>query len=236
MKDLQTIQSSVIARAKIDPSDTTSIGLILSDANDAIGIVAAQMSFEELWRSASISLALADGDKLYSLAADVDKIETVGISAPTNFAKQLINVPRKNILNITLQKTIGGTSTPTYWYLAMPTIDSVTNTETKNISFDLMPDQAYTILYTYKAYAPLLAAPTSFPFFDPNYHYIIEYYCLWRYAERNPDPTLSPDYFRGEWENGVKELVSNYKMKTIDAVPIGTPIISKGNAPISWRP
>ena len=225
MKNFGTIQTDVINRMKIDSSDTTSINLILSDANDAIGIIAAQRNWDELYASGTVSLTAADGDTLYSLASNVDKIETMGISFPVNYGKSLTYVMRKNLLNLTLQKTINGKTTPQAWYFGIPSISS-DNVETKRISFDVMPEQNYTILYTYRSYPPQLATNSNFPFFDPNYHYIIDYYCEWKYCERNPDPSLDPAYFRGEWENGVSELLGRYDSKVIDNPPIAGPNIN----------
>lgn len=222
MKNFSSIQSTVISRCKIDPSNTTDIGLILSDANDACGIIASLKNWDELFKSANLTLLLADGDTVYSLASDVDKIETVTISTPTNYAVALQFALRKNILNIILQKTIGGTSQPNYWYFAPPTVSS-DNVATKNISFNSMPDQSYTVTYNYYSTPPQITTGTNYPFFPSNYHYIVELYCEWKYCERNPDPTLNPDYFRGEWENGVKELTGNYASKLTENVPISGP-------------
>lgn len=227
MKNFGAIQSTVISRCKINSTDTTSISLILSDANDACSIIASKKNFEELLKNSTLSLALADGDKTYSLASDVDRVETMNISSPVTYAKTLQYTPRKNILNIILQKTIGGTAAPDYWYVDLPTLDS-NFTETKNVSFNCMPDQAYTIKYYYYAYPPVLIASGNYPFFDHNYHQIVELYCEWKYCERNPDPTLNPDYFRGEWENGVKELLGNYESKLTENVPIAGPNLYAG--------
>lgn len=220
-KNFTNIQSDVISRAKIDPSDTVSIGLIMSDANDGCSIIAGMRRWPELMKSNTLSLLLADGDKDYNLQSDVDKVEIMAITVPTNYAITLPYVERKNILNIVVQKPIGGTAQPTAWYYDTPTISS-DNVSTKTISFNVMPDQAYTVKYFYKALPPQITAGSNFPFFNANYHWIIDFYCLWKYAERNPDPTLDPAYFRGEWEEGMRQLMANvqdYDVVTSMVIP-----------------
>lgn len=222
MKNFGSIQSTVIARAKIDPTDSTSVNLIMSDANDAISIVAAQRDWPQLYKSSTIALTASDGAISYNLAADVDRIEIMGISSPTNYAITLTEVPRRNMLNVIMQKTIGGTAQPTTWYFDTPTL-STDGLETKRVSFNVMPDKAYTITYWYRAYPPTITSSTNYPFFNQNFHHIIENYCLWKYAERNPDPTLDPAWFRGEWENGVRELLANYLSDSMQQLPIPGP-------------
>jgi len=221
-KNFASINNDVILRAKIDPSDTNSTSLIMSDANDAIGIVASLRYWPELMKSGTISLVLADGDKDYPLNSDVDKIDWMGITVPTNNAIQLTYISRKNLANIILQKTIGGTAQPVRWYFDNPTVSS-DNVATRNVSFNVMPDKAYTVKYFYKALPPQIVASTNYPFFNANFHYIIDFYCLWKYSERNPDPSLNPAYFRGEWENGVKELLANDNADVVENVPIPGP-------------
>lgn len=222
MKTFGVIQSDVIARCKINSTDTTSIALILSDANDACGIIASKKNWDELFKTANINLALADGDTVYPLASDADKIESVTVSSPTDYSTVLQYTPRKNALNIILQKSITGTAIPSYWYFAPSTIDA-NNIATKNISFNSMPDQAYTVTYNYYSTPPAILVPANYPFFPANYHYIIDSYCEWMYSVRNPDPTLNPDYFESQWLKGLNMLLGSYPSKLTEQVPIPGP-------------
>lgn len=217
-----TIQSTVIARSKMDPTDSTSVNLILSDVNDACSIVASKRNWPELFKTGTAALALADGDKNYLLNTDVDKVEVMAISVPANNGIRLTQVDRKAILNIVVQKSIGGTAQPTMWYYQPESIDT-NNLATKQISFNVMPDKAYTVEYWYRALPPLITVGTNYPFFNQNYHFIVENYALWKYAERNPDPTLNPDYFRGEWEQGLQNLLGDNVDDVMQPIPIAGP-------------
>jgi hypothetical protein len=222
MKTFLQIKNDVIRLGKISINDTTSINSILTDANDAISTIASQRAWDELYKKGNLTLVLADGDKDYALASDVDKLERVRITLPVDYARVIEYCPRKEVIDRIGAKTNNGTGTPTQWYFDFPTI-SATNLETKNMSFDVMPDQDYTIEYAYRAYSPLIVNDADYPFFDRNYHQIVVWYCLWKYAERNPDPTLDPVYYRGEWENGARELMANYQSKVLEQVTIKGP-------------
>lgn len=221
-KSYSQIYTSVSTRAKIDPTDSTSVTNVLADVNDAISIVASRRNWPELYKTGTLSLLLADGDKNYGLATDVDKVEVMAITSPTSYAIRMTQVDRKAILNIVVQKSIGGTSQPTMWYYQPESIDT-NNLATKQVSFNVMPDKSYTVQYWYRALPPLISTGTNYPFFNQNFHYIVENYCLWKYAERNPDPTLNPDYFRGEWENGLKELLGTNISDSMQPIPIAGP-------------
>ena len=221
-KNFTNISYTVQNRAKIDPSDTPTLNLILLDVNDACSIVASKRNWTELYQTGTIPLALADGDTNYPLASNVERVETMAITSPTNNAIQLTNVSRLNILNMVVGKPIGGTGQPTAWYY-QPESVSPDNVATKNVSFNVMPDKSYTIEYWYRAFPPLITIGSNFPWFNGNFHWIIDNYCLWKYSERNPDPTLNPDYFRGEWDSGLAQLLESVSDDLMMSLPIAGP-------------
>lgn len=224
-KTLAQITSDVVRLARIDVNDSTSNGAIITDANDAIGIIASKRNWDELYKSSTVNLALADGDTIYPLSSDVDKVDQVRITTPITYARPLIYVPRRMLLDLIPDKSNNGTSTPSSWYYADPSISS-SNVETKNISFDIMPDQAYTVKYTYRRYPPSLVNTTDYPFFDQNYHQIIVTYCVWKYAERSPDVALNPQEWESKWNDGLRELLASYDSKVTLNNPIPGPYVS----------
>lgn len=221
-KNLGQISSYVMRKARIDSSDTISVAAITEDANDAIGIIASLKNWDELYKTLTLSLLKSDGDKNYPLDASVDKVELVRITLPVTYAKEITYIPRREILSILGAKSNNGTATPNQWYYSEPTLSS-SNVETKNMSFDQMPDQAYTVAYTFRRYAPQLVNTTDYPFFDVNFHYLIGYYCIWQYAERNPDETMNPDSWERKWNKGLNTFMSAYNSKVTVNSPIPGP-------------
>lgn len=217
------IQSDVVRIGRIANTDSASLGAIIVDSNDAINIIASKRNWDELYRTGTLSLLLADGDKNYPLSNNVDKVDLVRITSPINYAKEITAVLARDLLAVLGAKTNNGTGTPNQWYYSEPTVAS-NNVETKNMSFDIMPDQSYTVTYRYRTYPPQLVNTTDYPFFDQNYHHIIVDYCLMQYAKRNPDQTLNPDSFELKWARGLNDLLSSYDSKIVRNTPIPGPM------------
>ncbi len=221
-KNLQQTISYVTRKARIDVNSSVDIAAITEDSNDAIGIVASKRNWDELYKTITLSLASSDGDKNYPLDLTVDKVELVRITLPVDYAREIFYVPRREVLSVLGAKTNNGKATPNRWYYSEPSISS-SNVETKLMSFDNMPDLAYTVAYTFRKLPPLLVNPTDYPFFDANYHHIIGAYDIWQYAERNPDSAMNPDYWKGQWEEGLDELLAAYDSKVTINSPIPGP-------------
>ena len=223
-----TIIGDVVRKARIESTDSTSLAAIVTDANRACEIVASWRNWDELYKTFTISLTAADGDKNYPLNLLVDKIERCAITLPVDYAKPLQYVTRRALLDTIPAKTNNGTGTPNAYYYSIPTV-SDNNVETKNISFDLMPDQAYTVAYTCRSYPPSLANVNDQPFFDGNYHNMVVDFCIWCYAQRNPDSMMNPDSWEAKWLMGQESLLAYYMSKVTINVPIPGPTIRRGN-------
>lgn len=201
---------------------TSYIG-IDEDTNIGCQLIASLRDWSELNRVGTpLSLTAADGDITYSLDANVDKITQVWISSPASYARVLEEIDHRSFRRLIPDKTIPGPSTPNRWYYSESSIGT-DNVETKQISFNSRPDRAYAVTYSYKSDAPEMDDDTDYPFFDGNYHHILANYDVWKYAERSADPALNPIYWRGEWENGVKELLANYASKSTLLLPVPGP-------------
>lgn len=200
---------------------TTYTGLD-EDTGIACQIIASKRDWPELYKVGTLSLTGSDGDITYSLASDVDKIEQMRITVPSTYSRVIDEVDRRSIRRTIPNKLIPGTTTPSRWYYSEPTIGS-NNVETKQVSFDYRPNMAYTMTYSYKANPPDMDSDDDYPFFDGNYHHILAYYDVWKYAERSADPALNPIYWRGEWENGVEELLASYASKSTLLMPVPGP-------------
>lgn len=212
------IRNTAISRGKFTNS-TNLTSDINSDIQSGIDEIAGMADFRELMAIATLSLALADGDTTYSLNTNCDKVEQMIITSPTSYGAPLTEVDKKYLRTYKPVKSILGTATPSQWYYTEPAISS-SGQETKKVSFDTMPDQAYTITYSYKGYPPVLDADTDYPFFNPRYHRILIDYVIWKYSERNPDPTRNPLYYKNEWEEGVAKLLTNGVVQATMDLPI----------------
>ena len=187
------------------PDDSIFRGGIDEDLAIACNIVAGKKDWPQLYKTNTISLTASDGDIDYSLATDVDEIEQMRITSPSSYARVIPPISKERLREVIPDKTIPGTAVPSMWYFSEPTISSV-NVETKNVSFNYRPDQAYTITYSYKKFAPALDADGKYPFFDETYHHILAYYALWKYAERSADAAVNPIYWRNEWLSALAEM------------------------------
>lgn len=225
-KTLVGLQNFVIRRARIDIGDTTSIGAIIEDLNDAIDIIASEKNWDELYSTKNLFLTKTDGDIVYALDATVDKVDQVRITSPVTYARPITYIQRRELLDVLGAKTNNGKTTPSLWYFAEPTL-STSNVETKNISFNTQPDQAYTVSYTFRSLPPQLIDAVDYPFFNANYHYILGDYAIWRYAERNPDTFMNPDSFERKWTIGLSELLKAYDTKVTVNAPIPGPKLSR---------
>ncbi len=185
-------------------------------------LVAAMKNWPELMKADTLNLTSADGDTVYPLAADTDKVEQMRITNPTSYARVLPQISKTRLRQIIPDKTLPGVSPPSRWYYSEPTI-STANVQTQNVSFDYRPDRSYTVTYSYKSNAPAFDGDDDYPFFDGNYHHILTYFAVWKYAERSADPSLNPIYWRGEWESGIRELINSYSERTTMLMPIPGP-------------
>lgn len=212
MKTRLELKTLCVRYAKI-PDDAVVRAGLEEDLNIALHIVAAKRNWPQLYKTGTLSLTGSDGDITYSLASDVDEIEQMRITSPSSYAKVLTLISKEKLREITPDKTVPGRAVPSKWYISEPTLSS-TNVETKNISFDYRPDQAYTITYSYKMFPPTMNADGAYPFFDPTYHHILSYYALWKYAERTSDPAVDPIYWRGEWDKALEDMETDEQSQT----------------------
>ena len=144
------------------------------------------------------------------------------ITSPDSYAKMLGHINNFEYWEASPTKANQGTATPTSWYFTQPTINA-NGAAQFNISFDQMPDQSYTVTYSYKRITPTLATSTDVPFFSPSHHHILIDYALWKYAEREADPSLNPEYFRVSWENGLTSLLEKGFVPSREMTPIPGP-------------
>lgn len=205
-------------RLKVDSDNTARTG-ILDDLNIGQQVLASLMGWKELMKSATLSLT--DGTETYSLASDVQYVEQMRITSPTDLEAVLTEVD-KEIFRVSNPVTSNDSeTTPKYWYFTEPSIGS-DNVATKQVSFYPIPEQSYTVTYSYKADCPALDGDNDYPFFDGNFHHILADYACWKYCEREPDPTLNPAYFKNEWEEGKRLLLENYRGWSKYQMPIKT--------------
>lgn len=215
------IKSMAIRLGKIPATNATALAGVDIDSGIACNIIAGLKEWPELFRLGTFALTSSDtATTQYPLASDVDKVQQLRITSPTNYTKIIYQIALTDLRAMISDKTLAGRTTPSYWAYSEPTISS-NNTETKKVEFDYLPDQAYTITYSYKGNPPVLDEDGDYPFFDGNFHHIVALYDLWKYAERVTDAANSPIYWRGEWENGLKELLDAYYEKTTMLLPIG---------------
>lgn len=205
-------------RLKVDTDNVAKTG-ILADLNIAQQILASLLSWKELMKTGTLSLA--DGTETYSLASDVQFVEQMRITSPTDLESVLTEVDKEIFRQSNPVTSNDGETTPKYWYFTEPSIGS-TNLATKQVSFFPIPEQSYTVTYSYKADCPELDSNTDVPFFDGNFHHILADYACWKYAEREPDPTLNPTYWKNEWEEGKRLLMENYRGWSKYQMPIKT--------------
>ncbi len=202
-----TITTTCSRRTKTSGDAQALIGF-QADVNDGIRIVSSLRDWLELHRENTLSLTSADGDISYALNANVDKVYQLRITSPVTYAKSLEHLNNFQYWDYWATKANQGLACPTAWYFTAPTIAS-TGAATYNVSFDQKPEQSYTVTYSYKTRAPTLTNDTDVPFFTPTFHHILVDYCLWKYAEREADPSLDPNYYRVSWENGLTDLLSD---------------------------
>lgn len=217
-KTRSELKTMIIRSLKIN-NDSVAIAGLDVDLDVACGIIAPKKKWPELMRRASISLTAADGDTVYPLDSTCDNVEQMVITSPGSYGKELKFRDKRMVRAAIPDKTIPGTSTPSVWYFSEPTV-STANVATKNVSFDARPDQAYTIQYSYKAYAPSLDSDDKYPFFDGKYHHGLYYYGCWKVSERLTDPAVNPIYWRGEWENFLEGLEQEEQGDTTDPLQI----------------
>lgn len=219
-KTREELKNMCIRLAK--SSGATSNAGIEEDLNVACNIVASIRDWNELYKINTLALTGSDGDISYSLSSDVDEVEQMKITSPTNYAQVLGRVEKTRIRQLIPDKTIAGRSVPSRWYYVEPSIGS-DNVETKKVTFDYRPDQAYTITYSYKANVPEMSESSDYPFFDGNYHHILVNYAMWKLAERLADPSLSPNYYAGEWDISLNFMKEHYQSQSKFLLPIPGP-------------
>lgn len=212
------IRNMAISRGKFTNS-TNLTDDFNSDIQEGIDAIAGMADFNELMATDTLTLALADGDTTYSLNTNCDKVEQMRITSPTSYAMVIPEIDKKFIRTLKPVKSILGTASPSNWYYSEPTISNA-GVETKKVSFDVMPDQAYTVTYSYKGYPPTLDSDADYPFFNPRYHRILVNYVVWKYSERNPDATRNPVYYKNEWEQGLAELLANGVEQSTMELPV----------------
>lgn len=219
-----TLYTTCQTRTKTE-SDTSARDTFKSDLNIALGVVASQRNWPQLVKTANLSLATSttapDGSS-YGLNTDVDTVEQMRVTSPNQYEKVLYFLTRKELRKLDPVITNSGTGTPQYWYFAEPTQDT-NGGEIKQVNFWPLPDQSYTVTYTYKKDAPTLVSDDDLPFFDKKFHHILIDYAIWKYAERDPDPTLNPLYYKNEWETGLANLDRFYISQVQDMDQIHGP-------------
>lgn len=216
------LRNIAIRRAKIPTNNQVVLDAIDDDLDQACQIIAGKRFWPQLVKTNTLSLTASDGDISYALQSDVDEVEQFRITSPTSYSAVLQPVDKLFIRQVIPNKTLPGRTVPSKWYFVEPTISS-TNVETKNITFDYLPDQAYTVTYSYKSFAPALSGDGSYPFFDSVYHMHLVNYAIWKYAERTPDASLNPVYWRGEWEFGVQTIEDDEQGQSKFLLPIPGP-------------
>lgn len=214
----KNLQDLCARRTKTDTDSVARAGF-QTDLNIAQQIIASLMTWKELEKSATLSLTA--GTETYSLATDVNLIEQMRITSPTDREIVLVRADKETLRIAHPVTSNDGTTTPYYWYFTEPSVGSDSSV-TKRVSFYPIPEQAYTVTYTYKADATDMDADAEYPFFDGNFHHILAEYACWKYAEREPDPTLNPNYFKNEWEEGKRLLIENYRGWSKYQMPIKT--------------
>lgn len=201
--------------------DTTAATAFARDINLGIRKVAGKRRWNELVTSQTIALAAADGDKTYPLDQTVDKVEEMRITTPATYARVLTFMRKVDYYKITQSKSLIGTTTPIRWYFMEPAVQA-NGKLLKQISFDRMPEQAYTVKYTYYRF-PVDITAAQYPFFNENFHEILADYALWRYAEREADESLNPNYYRQRWADGLEELLDSDVVDQDEITPIPGP-------------
>ena len=155
------------------------------------------------------TISLTDGTETYDLDSDVDEVEQVLITSPTDDEKVLERIDKEDLRSFNPVTTNDSESTPSYWYFSEPTIGT-DNTETKRISFYPIPDSSYTVTYSYKSTVTGMDADDDYPFFDGKYHHILADFAIWQYSEREADPTMNPNYWENKWEKGQALVIETY--------------------------
>lgn len=190
--------------------------------NEGIKIIASKRDWPELFREATLSLTAADGDISYALSSDVKKVYQMRIISPDSYIKGLDFWKNFYYWEYEPTKANKGTSTPGAWYFTAPTTNT-NGSSTFNVSFDEKPQQSYTVKYSYKVKTPTISSLSSVPFFDEDYHSILIDYALWKYAEREADPSLNPTYFFESWQNGLEQLLEARVQPQREMTPIPGP-------------
>ena len=168
------------------------------------------------------TLALTSGTETYSLASDVDEVEQIRITSPTDDEKVIDKISKEDLRAMNPVTSNDSTSTPSYWYFSEPIIGS-DNTETKRISFYPIPDGDYTITYSYKMILTGMNADGDYPFFAERYHHVLADYAIWQYSEREADPTMNPNYWENKWEKGLALITETFYEQSKYLEPIKGP-------------
>lgn len=216
------LNSYIVNIGKIPSVDTVSLAMINDNLNMAIGIIAAKRFWPQLRQLNTVITTATDGDISYSLQSNVYEVEQMRITSPQSYSKELLYVPVEILRRMLPNKLIPGRTVPSRWTYYEPTIDT-NNVETKQVSFDYRPDQAYTITYSYQAFPPLMTNDNQYPFFDSQYHIYPAYYALWKYAERVKQPSLNPQYFQMLWDEGIATIEQDFQSQTKQIPPIPGP-------------
>ena len=191
------------------------------DLNIAQQIIASLRDWPELYQTPG-TLSLVDGTEKYSLASDVDEIEQMRITSPTDYEKELPEESKEAHRAVHPVTSNDSKAVPSYWYFDEPSISS-TNVETKQVGFYPIPEQAYTVTYSYKRTIPEMSANGSYPFFNSKYHDILADYAIWQYYEREPDEAGNPLYWQNKWEQGKQRMLETYYSQSKHLKPIPGP-------------
>ena len=203
MKTYTELQNICLRRTKTE-GEADALAGFQEDLNIGQSIIASLRLWSELYTSSTLSLT--NGVETYSLASDVDVVEQLRITSPTDQEKELKYISKEEFRRINPVTSNDSTAVPTYWYWSEPSIGT-DYTPTKQVSFYPIPDGGYTVEYSYKKTVPQMSNVTDYPFFDGKYHHILTYYAIWKYAEREADQSLNPTYWKNEWETALGNLI-----------------------------
>ncbi len=220
-KTYSQLQNICIRKTKDNSPDAVSG--FQEDLNIGQEIVASLLGTRarELYTTGTLSLVA--GTETYSLNSDVDTIEQVLITSPTNDEKELLLSSKEYERSINPVKSNDSQAMPNRYYLDEPSI-AADGTETKVMAFDTIPDQAYTVTYSYKKKVSPMSATVLYPFFNSKYHYILADYAIWQYTERETDESMNPSYWEIKWEKGLALLLETYGSDTKNQEPIPGPV------------